>query len=141
VEVFLVHPGGPYFAGRDEAVWSLPKGELDGDEDPLGVARREFAEETGQSIERCAPGAAPRPLGSVRQKGGKLVTAWAVEGDWPEGAELASNHFEIEWPPRSGRRQSFPEVDRGAFFPVDAARVKLNPAQVELLDRLLESLD
>lgn len=141
LEVFLVHPGGPYFASRDAGVWSLPKGEVEADEDPLEVALREFAEETGQELETCAPGAAPRPLGGVRQRGGKQVLAWAVEGDWPAGAELVSNAFEIEWPPRSGRRQRFPEVDRGGFFQVDVAREKLNPAQAELLDRLLARLE
>jgi predicted NUDIX family NTP pyrophosphohydrolase len=140
LEVFLVHPGGPFFARKDAGAWSLPKGEVEAGEDPLGVARREFAEETGQGLERCAPGAVPRALGSVRQRGGKQVFAWAVEGDWPAGAELVSNRFELEWPPGSGRRQSFPEVDRGGFFAFAAAREKLNPAQVELLDRLLALL-
>jgi len=141
VEVFLVHPGGPYFARKDAGAWSLPKGEVEGDEEPLDVAVREFAEETGQTLELCAPGVRPRSLGSVRQPGGKLVAAWAVEGDWPRGAELVSNEFEIEWPPRSGRRRSYPEVDRGGFFPLDAAREKLNAAQAELLDRLLSDLE
>lgn len=139
-EVFLVHPGGPFFARRDAGAWSLPKGEVEAGEEPLVVALREFAEETGQTVERCAPGAAPRPLGSVRQRGGKRVCAWAVEGDWPAGAELSSNSFELEWPPRSGRRGCFPEVDRGGFFPLDEARRRINPAQAELLDRLLEVL-
>ncbi|MEE9609072.1 MAG: NUDIX domain-containing protein, partial [Myxococcota bacterium] len=116
VDVFLVHPGGPYFARKDAGVWSLPKGEVEADEDPLDVAFREFAEETGQSVETCAPSAPPRSLGTVRQRGRKVVAAWAVEGDWPPGAELVSNTFEIEWPPRSGRRRRFPEVDRGGFF-------------------------
>jgi len=138
VEVFLVHPGGPYFARKDAGSWSLPKGEVEEGEDPLQIALREFCEETGRNVETCAPGAALRPLGSIRQRGGKVVHAWAVEGDWPDGAELVSNQFELEWPPRSGRRQSFPEVDRGGFFPLDQARDKLNPAQVALLDRLAE---
>lgn len=140
VEVWLVHPGGPYFARKDAGAWSLPKGEVAAGEEPFEVALREFAEETGQSLERCAPGAKPRPLGAVRQRGGKVVVAWAVEGDWPRGAELVSNRFEIEWPPRSGRRRTFPEVDRGAFFPLDEARRKIHPAQVELLERLVASL-
>jgi predicted NUDIX family NTP pyrophosphohydrolase len=140
VEVFLVHPGGPYFARRDAGAWTLPKGELEPGEEPLAVARREFAEETGQALETCAPEARPISLGEVRQRGGKRVEAWAVEGDWPAGAVLASNPCEIEWPPRSGRRQRFPEVDRGEFFALEEARGKLNPAQVELLDRLLERL-
>ncbi len=136
-EVFLVHPGGPLYAKRDAGAWSVPKGEFKVGEDPLAAACREFAEETGQTLERCAPGAQPRSLGSVRQRGGKIVLAWAVEGAWPSGAELASNEFEMEWPPRSGRRQLFPEVDRGGFFGIDDARAKLNPAQVAFLDRLL----
>lgn len=140
LEVFLVHPGGPFFVKRDAGAWSLPKGEVEGDEDPLEVALREFAEETGRSVSACAPGAKPRPLGSVRQRGGKLVTAWAVEGDWPAGAEPVSNRFEMEWPPGSGRRQSFPEVDRSGFFPIAEAREKINPAQAELLDRLFREL-
>lgn len=140
LEVFLVHPGGPLFSRRDAGVWSLPKGEVEAAADPLEVALREFSEETGQRVASCAPGAPFRPLGGVRQRGGKVVTAWAVEGDWPPSAELVSNHFEIEWPPGSGRRRSFPEVDRGGFFPLDEAREKINPAQVELLDRLLADL-
>jgi predicted NUDIX family NTP pyrophosphohydrolase len=140
VEVFLVHPGGPYFARKDAGVWSVPKGEMEAGEEPLAVARREFEEETGQRVETCAPGAVPRGLGSVRQRGGKTVLAWAVEGDWPEGAELASNTFEITWPPGSRRRQSFPEVDRGRFFAIDEARERIHPAQVAFLERLIEGL-
>jgi len=140
LEVFLVHPGGPYYARKDEGVWSLPKGEVETGEEPLAVALREFAEETGQLLENCAPGASPQPLGSVRQRAGKRVMAWAVEGDWPAGAVVASNTFEIEWPPRSGHRQHFPEVDRGGFLPIEEARRKLNPGQLELLDRLLDAL-
>jgi predicted NUDIX family NTP pyrophosphohydrolase len=138
--VFLVHPGGPYFARRDAGAWSLPKGEVEAGEDPVQVALREFAEETGQTVETCAPGARPRPLGTVALRSGKLVTAWAVEGDWPVGAELSSNTFDLEWPPRSGRRRSFPEVDRGSFFPMPEARRKIHPGQVELLERLRRSL-
>lgn len=140
IEVFLVHPGGPYFADRDEGAWTLPKGELEPGEEPFAVARREFAEETGQRLEERAPGSRPIALGEVRQRGGKRVEAWALEGDWPSGAELVSNTFELEWPPHSGRRQVFPEVDRGRFFGIADARRKLNAAQVELLDRLLEHL-
>jgi predicted NUDIX family NTP pyrophosphohydrolase len=141
VEVFLVHPGGPYYARKDAGVWTLPKGEVEAGEEPLAVARREFAEETGQSLETCAPGARLRALGSVRQRAGKVVSAWAAEGDWPAGATLVSNAFEMEWPPRSGRRQSFPEVDRGDFFEIDEARGRINPAQAVLLDRLLQAID
>jgi predicted NUDIX family NTP pyrophosphohydrolase len=141
VEVFLVHPGGPYFARKDAGAWSLPKGEVEAGEEPLAVALREFAEETGQTLTTCAPGAQLRPLGSVRQRGGKLVVAWAAEGNWPPGAALVSNTFEIEWPARSGRRRRFPEVDRADFFPIGEARKKITAAQVELLDRLLTALD
>jgi predicted NUDIX family NTP pyrophosphohydrolase len=140
LEVFLVHPGGPYSARKDAGAWTIPKGEPEPGEEPLAVAVRELAEETGQSVEVCAPAASPLALGTVRQRGGKTVEAWAVEGDWPAGATLGSNTFEIEWPPRSGRRRTFPEVDRGEFFPLDIARQKINPAQVELLDRLAQHL-
>lgn len=105
------------------------------------MARREFAEETGLSLDVCAPGSKPFPLGSIVQKGGKRVEAWAVEGAWPAGRAIESNHFEMEWPPRSGRMVSFPEVDQGRFFTLAQARVKLNPAQVELLDRLVGALE
>jgi predicted NUDIX family NTP pyrophosphohydrolase len=137
LEVFIVHPGGPYFARKDDGVWSIPKGEIDGDERPLDVARREFEEETGQTLEACGGTGEPHPLGEIRQAGGKYVEAWAVEGDWPAGAELVSNTFTLEWPPRSGTMKEFPEVDRGGFVPLAEARRKLNPAQVEFLDRLV----
>ena len=141
IEVFLVHPGGPLFARKDAGAWSLPKGEIGPGESPLDVARRELLEETGRSFEECALAGAPvHALGSIRQRGGKTVHAWAFEGDWPEGVELRSNDFEMEWPPRSGRRQRFPEVDRGGFFPVERAREKINAAQAELLDRLVAAL-
>ena len=134
-EVLLVHPGGPFWAKRDDGAWSIPKGELaDGDDDGLATARREFREELGVD----APDADPRPLGEVRQKGGKVVEAWAVAGDVDTTA-IVSNTFETEWPPRSGRMQTFPEVDRAAWFALDAARVKLNPAQCDFLDRLTAS--
>jgi predicted NUDIX family NTP pyrophosphohydrolase len=136
LEVFLAHPGGPYFANKDDGVWTIPKGEPGADEDLLDCARREFAEETG-----LVPDAAEYvALGQVRQRGGKVVHAWAFAGEWGERA-LRCNPFEVEWPPRSGRRQSFPEIDRAAFFPLDAARRKINPAQVALLDRLTAKLD
>jgi predicted NUDIX family NTP pyrophosphohydrolase len=137
LEVFLVHPGGPYFARKDGGAWSLPKGEAEASADLLGTAIREFAEETGQPLTACATRVAPRALGSIRQRGGKRVWAWAVEGDWPAGVQLQSQRFELEWPPGSGRRQHFPEVDRGGFFAVEEARSKLNPAQSEFLDRLV----
>jgi len=136
LEVFLVHPGGPFFAGKDEGAWSIPKGLVDEGEDPLLAARREFLEETGTDLDACAPGGTPVDLGTVRQKGGKVVRAFAFEGDWPDGRALASNTFPLEWPPRSGRMREFPEVDGAAFFPEPEAKRKMNPAQVELVDRL-----
>ena len=134
-EVFLAHPGGPYFAGKDAGAWTIPKGEPAGGEDLLAAAVREFVEETG--IPPCGE---MIPLGSVRQRGGKTVHAWAFASSLPGGAAIRSNTFTMEWPPRSGRLCEFPEVDRAAFFPIDAARRKINPAQVELLDRLLENV-
>jgi predicted NUDIX family NTP pyrophosphohydrolase len=132
-EVLLVHPGGPFWAKRDEGAWSVPKGELDdAGDDGLATARREFREELGID----APAGAPRPLGEIRQRGGKVVEAWAVAGDLDVEA-IVSNTFETEWPPKSGRIQAFPEVDRAGWFTLEEARVKLNPAQGELLDRLL----
>jgi len=130
--VLLVHPGGPFWAGKDLGAWSIPKGEYTADEDPLAVARREFAEETG-----ARPGGAFRPLGDVVQVGGKRVSAWAVEGDF-DPAALVSNTFETEWPPRSGRRRAFPEVDRAEWFSPDEARQKINAGQRGLIDRLVE---
>ena len=131
LEVFLVHPGGPFWAKRDVGAWSIPKGELDEGEEGLAAAHREFAEETGLSVERGES----IPLGSVQQKAGKVVHAWAIEGDLNAGA-IKSNTFTMEWPPRSERFVEFPEVDRGGWFDVDTARVKLNAAQVVFLDRL-----
>jgi predicted NUDIX family NTP pyrophosphohydrolase len=130
IEVLLVHPGGPFWANKDEGAWSIPKGEFGEDEDALAAARREFEEETGHSPQGDFVALAP-----VRQPGGKVVHAWAVRGDWDPTA-LRSNTFEMEWPPRSGRRQSFPEVDRAAWFGMEAARRKLNPGQLGLLDQL-----
>lgn len=134
LEVLLVHPGGPYWRNKDNGAWSIPKGEMDAADDPEQVARREFAEELG-------PGAFIGPLkalGDVRQPGGKRVVAFAGEGRF-EPAALVSNTFDIEWPPRSGRRQNFPEVDRAEWFEIGAARMKILSAQAELLDRLLAS--
>ena len=136
LEVFLVHPGGPFFRNRDDGAWTIPKGEPDQGEDLLECARREFCEETGASPPDAAVCLA---LGTVTQAGGKLVHAWAFEGDFDPN-DLRSNTFELEWPPRSGKKQSFPEVDRAAFFAPDLARTKLNPAQVVLLERLLDQL-
>jgi predicted NUDIX family NTP pyrophosphohydrolase len=134
-EVLIVHPGGPYFARRDAGAWSIPKGVYEADEEPLACARREFAEELGSP---CPDGPAIE-LGEVRQRNGKRVTAWAVEGDLDADA-ITSNTFTIEWPPRSGRTQEFPEVDRAGWFGLDAAREKLIEAQRELLDRLAQQL-
>jgi len=131
LELFLVHPGGPFFRKEDEGAWTIPKGEVQPDEDPLVTARREFTEETGLHV----PDAGFIALGEIRQRGGKRVTAWAFEGDCDPGA-ISSNTFEMEWPPRSGRHQKFPEVDRADFFPPEVARTKLNPAQVDFVDRL-----
>lgn len=131
VEVLLGHPGGPLFASKD--IWTIPKGEYDGTEDPLAAARREFAEELGLP----APPGPDVALGEVKQRGGKLVTVWAVEGDLD--ATLArSNLFSMQWPPRSGRWQEFPELDRAQWFPLDAAPVF--PAQAPFLERLRELL-
>ena len=138
-EFFLVHPGGPFFAGKDAGVWSIPKGEYGPGEDPLTVARREFHEETGQTWAACG-GREEIPLGSVRQAGGKVVEAWAFEGDWPVGARFESNTFELEWPPGSGRRQRFPEVDEGRFLAEAEARGRINPSQAAFLDRLMASM-
>jgi predicted NUDIX family NTP pyrophosphohydrolase len=134
-EVFLAHPGGPFYEKKDEGVWTIPKGEPMAGEELLACARREFEEETG-----LCPGAVEYvALGEIKQAGGKIVHAWAFEGEWGERV-LRCNSFELEWPPRSGRKQAFPEVDRACFFAIDEARRKLNRAQVALLDRLLARL-
>jgi len=130
VEVFLVHPGGPFWAHRDLASWSCPKGEYGEEEGPLTAARREFAEETGMAAEGVL-----LPLGTVKLAGGKLVTAWALEGDF-DPCRLRSNTFTREWPPHSGRVEEYPEADRGAWFSLDAARRKILPGLIPLLDRL-----
>lgn len=140
LEVFLVHPGGPFFARKDAGVWSIPKGEIEADEDPPAVAAREFHEETGRTMESCRHSERLLALGEIKQRGGKVVTAWAFEGDWPDGVAVESNTFELEWPPHSGHVKRFPEVDRGGFFELDIARERINPAQVELLDRLVDLL-
>jgi predicted NUDIX family NTP pyrophosphohydrolase len=135
LEVLLVHPGGPFWAKRDAGAWSIPKGEHDRDEDALACAVRELEEELGAAI---ALGELV-DLGSVRQKSGKVVRAWAAPGDFdPES--LRSNTFLIEWPPRSGRQQAFPEVDRAAWMDPDSARAKLVPAQAAFVDRLVDHL-
>jgi predicted NUDIX family NTP pyrophosphohydrolase len=134
LELLLVHPGGPFWAKKDDGAWSIPKGEFDAGEEPRACALRELEEELGSSlglaVERLTE------LGSVCQKSGKIVHGWAAEADF-DPAELASNTFAIEWPPRSGRQREFPEVDRAEWFGPEAARGKINPAQVEFIDRLL----
>jgi predicted NUDIX family NTP pyrophosphohydrolase len=138
VEVLLAHPGGPFFAHRDDGFWSIPKGEPDADEhDLLAVARREFAEEVGTPAPEAGPdGSAPIQLGTITQKGGKIIHAWAVEGDVdPETA--VSNTFEMEWPPGSGNRRTFPEIDRVGWFGPDDARLRLKSTQTPFVDRLL----
>jgi predicted NUDIX family NTP pyrophosphohydrolase len=130
-EVLLAHPGGPFWARRDEGAWSIPKGEVDEGEDPYVAARREFAEELGA----VPPEGVPLPLGEVRLKSRKRVVAWALEGDF-EPDQLVSMTFQTQWPPRSGRMESFPEVDRAEWFDLETARVKLNAGQVPLLDAL-----
>jgi predicted NUDIX family NTP pyrophosphohydrolase len=134
--VLLVHPGGPVWARRDAGAWSIPKGEYGDDEDPLAAARREFAEELGSP----APAGEPLALGEIRQKSGKRVVAWALEGDLDAGA-IRSDTFEMQWPPRSGQTREFPEVDRAAWLAPELARIKLNPAQAAFVDRLVDMLD
>jgi predicted NUDIX family NTP pyrophosphohydrolase len=133
-EVLLGHPGGPYWANKDDGAWTIPKGEPEPGEDLLAAARREFVEETGQTI--TAP---VTPLGSARQSSGKTVHIFASEGDFDPGA-LVSVPFDMEWPPRSGRSQSFPEIDRAQWFDLDAARVKIIKGQAIFLDRLRDML-
>jgi predicted NUDIX family NTP pyrophosphohydrolase len=131
VEVFLVHPGGPYWASKDQGVWTIPKGEYEDDEEPLAAAKREFFEETGFTAHGKF-----FSLGEVRQKNGKLVTAWAFQGDC-DPAQLQSNTCEIEWPPKSGKRLEIPEIDRGHWFTMDDARRYIRQELDELLLRLI----
>ena len=140
-EVLLGHPGGPLFARRDEGYWSIPKGEPDeAEQDLLAVARREFAEEVGRSAPPCQPDGSPAiPLGTIVQKGGKVVHAWAIEGDL-DPTTAQSNVFDLEWPPRSGRHESFPELDRVAWFALDEARRRLKPGQIPFIDRLIAAV-
>ena len=130
LEVFLVHPGGPFWAKKDDGAWSIPKGEIAEDEDPLATAKREFYEETGVQI-----GGDFVALTPVKQAGGKTVYAWAIEADC-DAAAIKSNMFSIEWPPRSGKRQEFPEVDRASWFSFDEAKKKILKGQLGLLEEL-----
>jgi predicted NUDIX family NTP pyrophosphohydrolase len=135
IEVLLGHPGGPFWARKDDGAWSIPKGEYESDDDPLAAAAREFAEELGSPL----PDGPRIELGTVRLPSGKRLTAYAVEGDL-DPARAVSNTFEMQWPPRSGRMQSFPEIDRVEWFEPEVARVKLARGQAELLERLLGAL-
>jgi predicted NUDIX family NTP pyrophosphohydrolase len=131
LEVFLVHPGGPFWAAKDLGAWSIPKGELEaGKEDALAAARREFGEETGFKVDGPFV-----PLSAIRQPGGKIVLAWGVEGDF-DPADMKSNVFSLEWPPRSGRTREFPEADRGAWFGIEEAKGRILAGQIPLLDEL-----
>jgi predicted NUDIX family NTP pyrophosphohydrolase len=132
-EVLLVHPGGPFWARKDRGAWSIPKGEYEEGDDPRAAALREFEEETGRPLDAGELAA----LGKIKQRGGKVVTAWAAEGDL-DPAAITSNTFQLEWPPRSGRMREFPEVDRAQWFALPEARTKILPAQEELLDRLVD---
>src|SRR5262245_47923763 len=134
LEVFLVHPGGPFWAKKDLGAWSIPKGEFEGDEDGLSTARREFLEEVGQKIDGDFIALTP-----IRQPGRKIVYAWAVEG-YVDADNVKSNDFEMEWPPKSGRKQRFPEVDRGAWFTLDEAWSRILAGQLPILQELARML-
>jgi predicted NUDIX family NTP pyrophosphohydrolase len=135
LEMLLVHPGGPFWANKDDGAWSIPKGEIDGNEDRLATARREFAEETGLSLEGPFI-----ELGGLSQPSGKTVYVWAVRGEW-EPDKLKSNTFEMEWPKKSGRLKSFPEVDRAAWFDISTARRKILRGQIGFIERLMSALE
>ena len=134
LEIFLVHPGGPFWKNKDAGAWSLPKGEIGEGKDPFQTAKREFTEETGFSIDGEF-----RPLEPVKQSGGKVVHAWAVESDC-DASRIRSNLFSLEWPPKSGRTRDFPEVDRAAWFPIPEARSRIIPAQVGFIEQLISVL-
>jgi len=134
IEIFLVHPGGPFWLKKDLGAWTIPKGEIEAGEESLDVAIREFNEETGQTISGKFI-----PLEPVKQKGGKVITAWAVEGD-ADHEKIISNTFEMEWPPKSGNKKSFPEVDKAEWFSISAAKEKINPAQIAFIDELISKL-
>ena len=135
LEVFLVHPGGPFWAKKDAAAWSLPKGEISQGENPLQAAKREFTEETGFQIDGEF-----HPLHPVKQSGGKVVYAWAIEADC-DPAQLRSNLFSMEWPPKSGKTQEFPEIDRAGWFAIPEARRRMLASQTGILDQLVVFLD
>jgi predicted NUDIX family NTP pyrophosphohydrolase len=135
LEMLLAHPGGPFFARKDEGAWTIPKGEAAPDEDLLTRAQIEFEEEIG-----IRPHGNWIELGSIKQKGGKIVHAWAFEGDLPSSFKLKSNTFELEWPPHSGKLKEFPEIDRAEFFGDEVARRKIKPTQVPFFDRLRATL-
>ena len=134
LEVFLVHPGGPFWKNKDSGIWTIPKGEFT-DEEPLNAAKREFKEETGFD-----PPDTFIELKPIRQKSGKIVFAWAAEGNI-QAEKVKSNLFEMEWPPHSGKKQKFPEVDKGNWFDVSAAKEKINPAQMKLIEELVDLLN
>lgn len=134
LEVFLVHPGGPFWKNKDAGCWTIPKGEFANDEPALDAAVREFREETGFTLEGPF-----QPLSPIRQKGGKRVYAWATAGDL-DPAKIVSNTFELEWPRKSGKNQTFPEVDKGGWFSISDARGVINPAQIPLLEELEETM-
>src|SRR5688572_18475233 len=135
LEVLLVHPGGPFWENKDLGAWTIPKGEIHVGENEIDAAKREFQEETG-----IVPSGPYLPLGNIRQKSGKIVHAWAFEGDC-DPTSITSNTFAMEWPVKSGMNHEFPEVDRAEFFPIDQARRKINPAQIALLDSLAGAID
>jgi len=136
VEVFLAHPGGPYFVNKDKGYWGIPKGLIDPGEDHLAAAAREFEEEVGM----VPPDGDLIELGTAAQKNGKIVYAWAFEGDWPDGKEPDCNPFSLEWPPKSGKIREFPEVDKVRFFSLEEARENMTESQQPFLERLLEKL-
>lgn len=138
LRVLLAHPGGPFFAKKDAGAWSIPKGLMEADDvELLETAKREFVEETGYDLSEVSE---YLPLDTVKLKSGKIVHAWAFAGSWEAGRKPDSNTFTIEWPPRSGREQAFPEIDRAEMFSIEVARTKINPAQSPLLDRLINLL-
>ena len=136
LEVFLVHPGGPFFIKKDSGVWSIPKGEFTSEEMPLDAAKREFKEETGMDIS----GTDFIPLSPIEQKNNKTVYAWALKGDL-DATKVKSNDFELEWPPKSGLKQSFPEIDKGQWFDTTIAKQKINERQAPLIDELIKKLE